>query len=103
MELVERVLLACAIAGLSVAVDAIALSAIVYRFASYGVSPNRLAVLGGNLLLFGYLCGLTITLARGAKSGQQQLPLRWVAECIPYFGVWSALWVFVFPALFQFQ
>jgi len=49
-------LLACAIAGLSIAVDGIALSAIIYRFASYGVSPNRLAVLGGNLLLFGYLC-----------------------------------------------
>jgi hypothetical protein len=96
-------LLACAIAGLSIAVDGLALSAIIYRFASFGLSPNRLAVLGGNLLLFGYLCGLTLTLARAAKrGGDVQLPLRWVATYIPFFGIWSALWVFVIPSLFKF-
>ena len=97
-------LLACAIAGLSVAVDGLALSAIIYRFASFGTSPNRVAVLGGNLLLFGYLSGLTIALVRAARSdGDAQLPQRWIADCIPLFGAWSALWVFVLPALFQFR
>ena len=39
------------------------------------MSPNRVAVLGGNLLLFGYLCGLTIALARAARScGAAELP-----------------------------
>jgi hypothetical protein len=96
-------LLACAIAGLSIAVDGLALSAIIYRFRSFGMSPNRLAVLGGNLLLFGYLGGLTLTLARAARSGANtQLPMRWVAAYIPLFGIWAGLWVFVFPILFGF-
>jgi hypothetical protein len=101
----RRVLvLACAIASLSVAVDGLALSAIVYRFASFGVSPNRLAVLGGNLLLFGYLCGLAFSLARATStSGDPDMPLRWIARNIPFFGIWSALWVFVFPAVFAFR
>jgi hypothetical protein len=101
----RRVLvLACAIASLSVAVDGLALSAIVYRFASFGLSPNRLAVLGGNLLLFGYLCGLAFSLARATRTaGDPDTPLRWIARYIPFFGIWSALWVFVFPAVFAFR
>jgi hypothetical protein len=97
-------LTACAIASLSIAVDALALSAIVYRFTSYGLSPNRLAVLGGNLLLFGYLTGLALSLARAARrEGEALAPLRWIGEYIPFFGIWSALWVFAFPALFGFR
>jgi hypothetical protein len=97
-------LTACAIAGLSIAVDALALSAIVYRFTSFGLSPNRLAVLGGNLLLFGYLTGLALSLARAARlEGDARAPSRWIGEYIAFFGIWSALWVFAFPALFAFR
>jgi hypothetical protein len=96
--------LGCAICGLSVAIDAIALSAIVYRLSSFGFTPNRIAVLGGNLLLFGYLGGLTVALGRAA--GQRRDPLaamRWIGAFPPLFGVWSALWVFALPALFGFD
>lgn len=92
-----------AICGLAVAVDALALSAIVYRFASYGLSPNRVAVLGGNLLLFAYLLGLTITLARASRTSDIAPAQRWIAEFIPWFGGWAGLWVFVFPAVFGYR
>ena len=95
--------LACAIAGLSVAVDALALSAIVYRFASFGFSPHRLAVLGGNILLFSYLAGLTVTSIRSYRLGSSAPTQRWVAAFIPWFGAWAALWVFVLPALFGYR
>jgi hypothetical protein len=97
------ILLACAIAGLSVAVDALALSAIVYRFASFGFSPNRVAVLGGNVLLFSYLAGLTVTLLRSQKLGTSLPAQRWISGSIPWFGAWAALWVFVLPALFGYR
>lgn len=97
-------LMACAIAVLSIVVDGLALSAILYRFSAYGLSPNRLAVLGGNLLLFGYLTGLALNLARDARrAGDAQATLRWIGEYLPFFGIWSALWVFAFPALFGFR
>jgi hypothetical protein len=92
-----------AICGLAVAVDAIALSAIVYRFAAYGLSPNRVAVLGGNVLLFAYLLGLTVALARASRSGDTRPAQHWIAGFIPCFGVWAGLWVFVLPALFGYR
>jgi hypothetical protein len=33
-------------------IDLVALSAIFYRLSEYGVTPNRLAVLGSNILIF---------------------------------------------------
>ena len=39
-------------------IDGIALSAIVFRLASYGISPNKLAALGENIVLFVNLAGL---------------------------------------------
>jgi len=97
------ILLASAIAALSVAVDGLALSAIIYRFASFGFSPNRVAVLGGNLLLFSYLLGLTVQLVRAHKAGTSACAQRWIGGFIPVFGAWAALWVFVLPALFGYR
>jgi hypothetical protein len=95
---------ACAICALTAAVDALALSAIAYRFASFGLTPNRLAVLGGNLLLFTYLGGFSLALIRGLRSARDpRPPLRWIAGFMPMFAVWSALWIFVFPLLFGFE
>ncbi|NLE31571.1 MAG: DUF4153 domain-containing protein, partial [Bacteroidales bacterium] len=43
-------------------VDLVALSAIVYRLGEYGFTPNRTAVLGSNLLIFGHLVLIMIDL-----------------------------------------
>jgi hypothetical protein len=96
--------LACAICGLSLAVDAIALSAIAYRLSSFGFSPNRVAVLGGNLLLFCYLGGLALALGRAARRrGNPLAAMEWIGMFLPCFGIWAALWVFALPALFSFR
>jgi len=44
----------------AVVIDAAALAAIAQRFARYGISPNRLAALGENILLLVNLCSLTV-------------------------------------------
>ena len=40
---------------LSLVIDVLALSAIIYRLSEYGFTPNRTAVLGSNLLILVHL------------------------------------------------
>ena len=40
---------------ITVIIDLIALSAIFYRLGTFGITPNRLAVLGSNILILGNL------------------------------------------------
>ena len=44
-------LLLFALSIVTVIVNGIALSAIVFRISEWGITPNRLAVLGGNILM----------------------------------------------------
>jgi hypothetical protein len=46
----------------TVFIDVIALTAILYRLVQYGISPNRLAVAGSNLLILGNLILITMDL-----------------------------------------
>ncbi|NNK72621.1 MAG: DUF4153 domain-containing protein, partial [Flavobacteriaceae bacterium] len=56
----ERILLALTIVTLII--DLVALSAIVYRLGEFGFTPNRTVVLGSNLLIFGNLILILIDL-----------------------------------------
>jgi hypothetical protein len=92
------------LAALTLAVDVIALAAIVFRLASYGFSPNRLAVLGGNLLVFGHLAGLLYQYVRFAKgTGALKDLERWVAGYIPAYAAWSLFVAVGFPLIFGFR
>jgi hypothetical protein len=85
-------------------VDGVALSGIVSRLAEYGVSPNRLAALGANVLLLvnlvllgiGYVCFVT---GRVAYQAVVDVQMRY----LPVYAIWAALVVIVFPPLFAFQ
>ena len=48
---------------LTMIVDLVALSAIIYRVGEFGFTPNRSAVLGSNLLIFGHLVLIMIDLS----------------------------------------
>lgn len=90
--------------GLTLLLNAVALSAILFRLGSYGFSPNRLAVLGANLLAFGHLSGLLWHLLRfiRQKTGEASLD-RWVAGYLPAYTVWCLVVAVGFPLLFGFQ
>jgi hypothetical protein len=85
----------------AIAIDAIALSAIIGRLSSYGASPNRIALLGENLLLLGSLVGLAVQYAR-FFAARVRFPVveNWTARCLPVFAGWLAVVVFLFPVLF---
>ncbi|MGY2134529.1 hypothetical protein ACW9KT_20040 [Hymenobacter sp. HD11105] len=97
-------LLLLALAAVTIVLNGIALSAIVFRLSEGGMTPNRLAVLGGNLLILANLLLVTYHLVRGAKSASE-LPRveASMAAFLPLYGLWALLVTFAFPPLFNFQ
>lgn len=84
-------------------IDVVALSAILFRLTSYGFSPNRVAVLGANLLAFGHLAGILFHYLRclRKKSPFESLE-QWIAGYIPAYSAWSLLVAVGFPLIWRF-
>lgn len=89
------------LALVTVLVNAVALSAIVFRIAEWGFTPNRVAVLGTNVLLFVHLGWLLYALFQASrKQGNYQKVEHAMAAYLPVYAGWTALVVFVLPFLF---
>ena len=60
---------------LALIIDTVALSAIVFRLSSYGITPNRLAVLGVNILIWANLIWIMFSYMRFLqnKSGSKAI------------------------------
>ncbi|MBI2275268.1 MAG: hypothetical protein HYU70_15840 [Bacteroidetes bacterium] len=88
---------------LTILLNGIALSAIAFRLSEFGITPNRIGVLGANLLIFVNLLFVAYQLFRilKAKASVQQLENS-IAQFIPVYGIWSVLVTFLFPLLFSF-
>jgi len=90
-----------ALSVITLLVDLVALSAIVYRLGEYGFTPNRTAVLGSNLLIFGHLVLIMIDLFKVTfKGGQFDGVERTIARYLPVYTVWTIVVTFGFPFLF---
>jgi len=90
-----------ALSIVTVIIDLIALSAIFYRLGTFGITPNRLAVLGSNILI---LCNLVLIIidlykVNFKKSLIGEVELR-VAKYLPVYLVWIIIVVFGFPVIF---
>jgi hypothetical protein len=85
----------------TVIIDLIALSAIFYRLSAYGLSPNRLAVLGSNMLILGNLILIVINLYKVnfKKSLIRDVELT-IAKYIPVYIIWIVFVLFGFPLIF---
>jgi hypothetical protein len=98
----DAVLLALLLVALII--DSVALSAIVYRLASFGVTPNRTATLIVNLIVFVNLLGILISFAPSAlRKIENGSARRWIARFLPIYAVWTAIVVFVLPFIFRFR
>lgn len=86
---------------LALIIDGVALSAIVFRLSSYGISPNRLAVLGVNLLIFANLIWIMGSYAGFLrnKTGTEAIQDS-ITKYLPIYGLWAAFVTFVFPLIF---
>ncbi len=93
-----------ALAILAIVDNGIALSAIVFRLLELGITPNRLAVLGSNVLVLWNLIWVTRALF-GMFSGQNKLTdvESNMTRFLPYYALWAAIVSFVFPLVFSFH
>lgn len=92
------------LSGVTVIVNGIALSAIVFRISEWGITPNRLAVLGGNILILTNLLLVTYKLFRASKNTEEIDQVeKTIAKFLPVYSVWTILVVFGFPILFGFK
>lgn len=89
---------------LTILINGIALSAIAFRLFEFGLTPNRLAVLGANLLILVNLLLVSHSLLMNlrGKMGVEQVENR-MALFLPVYAAWTALVTLTFPLLFQFS
>ncbi|MFD2513521.1 hypothetical protein ACFSRY_06565 [Pontibacter locisalis] len=88
----------------TVLVNGIALSAILFRIAEWGITPNRLAVMGGNILILVNLLLVTAALFRSVTKKSDTVSVgRHIAMFLPVYAIWAMIVVFLFPLLFSFS
>lgn len=85
-------------------IDIVALSAILFRLTSYGFTPNRITVLGANVLVFCHLAGILYYYVRFARG---RVPFSgiegWIARYLPVYTAWSLVVAVGLPLLLWFK
>lgn len=88
----------------TIIVNGIALSAIIYRITEYGITPNRAAVLGGNGLILINLLLVTGKLFRVLSKKEDLTGVgKAIARYLPIYLLWAVIVAFLFPFLFGFK
>jgi hypothetical protein len=97
-DVLQVVLVFCALVA-----DAAALWAIAARINEFGLSPNRVAALGINVILLTNLVWTAVLYIRFLKGTGSFASLeRWQTDYLPVYAGWAAIVVIFFPPLFGF-
>lgn len=89
---------------ITIVVNGIALSAILFRISEWGITPNRGAVLGGNILILTHLLLVTVRLYHVLKKKTEISAVgKMIASYLPVYIVWTVIVTFIFPLLFGFK
>ncbi|MBP1964123.1 DUF4153 domain-containing protein [Paenibacillus aceris] len=86
---------------IALVIDCVAFSAIVFRLSSYGITPNRLAVLGVDILIWANLIWIMLSYMRFLqnKTGPSTIQDA-VTKYLPVYGIWAAFVTVAFPLIF---
>jgi hypothetical protein len=90
----------------TVILDIIVLSATLFRSTSdvYGLTPNRIAIIGLNLLFLVRLSGILFHHVRFAWKGKPFEKLeKWIAGYLPCYAAWALLVSVILPVLFWYK
>jgi hypothetical protein len=92
------------LSAITIIVNGIALSAILFRISEWGITPNRAAVLGGNVLILIHLLLVTAQLFRvlSRKSSLAGVG-KAITLYLPVYVIWTIIVAFIFPFLFGFK
>ena len=89
---------------LTVIVNCIALSAILFRISELGVTPNRAAVLGSNALILINLLFVTVQFFRIlSKKADINAVRKAITFYLPIYFLWTIIVTFIFPLIFGFK
>lgn len=89
---------------LTIVINGIALSAILFRLQEFGITPNRIAVLGANLLILANLSLVSHKLFRIVmKKGDIEDLEKSMTIMLPVYGIWACIVCFGSPLLFDFM
>lgn len=84
--------------------DVVALCAIAARITEFGFSPNRVAVLGVNIILLVNLAWSAVLYIRFLRGKGSYSDLeQWQTSYLPVFVIWAAIVVIFFPPLFGYR
>lgn len=93
-----------ALSVVTIMVNGIALSAILFRISEWGITPNRAAVLGSNALI---LINLLMVTGQIYKVMTRKTDITEVGKTIgyylPVYFIWTIIVTFVFPLVFGFK
>jgi hypothetical protein len=88
----------------TIIVNGIALSAILFRISEWGFTPNRAAVLGGNALILVNLVVVAVQLVRVLVKKENITSVgKVIAYFLPLYCLWAAIVTFLFPIFFGFK
>ncbi len=98
------ILLLFVLSIVTIVINGIALSAIVFRISEWGITPNRLAVLGSNILILINLTIVSYRLFKSIKSSNELATVEnSIATFLPIYSAWTVVVIFIFPILFSFR
>ena len=98
------ILLLFVLSIVTIVINGIALSAIVFRISEWGITPNRLAVLGSNILILINLTIVSYKLFKSIKSSDELVTVEnSIASFLPIYSAWTVVVIFIFPILFSFR
>jgi len=93
-----------ALSVVTMVVNGIAFTAILFRISEWGITPNRLAILGANFLMLANLVFIAYRLFnRVIKKDEKSSAENAIANFLPIYILWAMVIVFVFPLLFNFR
>ena len=87
---------------LTIVINSIALSAIAFRISEWGITPNRAAVLGANILILINLIWVAVQLFKVlTKKADHTSVGNAIARYLPVYVVWALVVILLFPLLFE--
>lgn len=93
------------LSAVTIIVNSIALLAILYRISSWGFTPNRVAVLGANILFFVHLILIALQLFKQYRKKEVEFWAieKVIAVFLPFYAGWALFVAMVVPFIFRFS
>jgi hypothetical protein len=83
-------------------IEVIAVYAVLLRLTANGFTPNRLALIGINLIMLVHISGMIFNYIKWLrKKADIMLIVKWIGNFIPIYFYWSCFMVFLFPWIFK--